>query len=330
MKKIISVFAIGSFLFANNYNDFQQQFNNYIKTTNTQYINYKKELNNGFKQYKEALNKGFELYKKSLSKYWKNPELSDKTTFVEYSKDKKIRKKVDYKNNYIQIDVIAKDAVSAKKEIAKSLYSLSVENTQTAFNKNPVLKTVNTQLKNKYVSMVKSTPPSKEPIVADIIFKKPPTQKEVIHYALKTVKTHKINTTSSKVPDMKVYSIKIPLPPKSYLRKAKIYKSEVFKRSKQFKLTPEFIYAIIQTESAFNPMARSYIPAFGLMQIVPSSAGADAYKMLTGQKKILAPSYLYNAQNNILIGSAYLNKIYYGYMRKIKNPMSRLYCTIAA
>jgi len=77
-------------------------------------------------------------------------------------------------------------------------------------------------------------------------------------------------------------------------------------------------------------MARSYIPAFGLMQVVPQSAGADAYKMLYGKKKILAPSFLYNADNNILIGSAYLKRIYYGYMRKIKNPLSRLYCTIAA
>jgi len=331
MKKIISLLAISSFLFAaNEYTDFQNQFNQYIKTTNKQYVNYQKELNNGFRQYKEALNKGFELYKKSLSKYWKNPELSTKTTFVEYSKDKKVKNKVDYKNNYIQIDVIAKNEVDAKKEMAKSLYKLSTENTQTAFNKNPVLRVVNKELKNKYVNMVKTTPPSKEPIVADMIFKKPPTQKEVIKYALTNVKTHQIKTEPAKVPDMKVYSIKIPLPPKSYLRKAKIYKNEVFKRADQFKLTPEFIYAIIQTESAFNPMARSYIPAFGLMQIVPSSAGADAYKMLTGQKKILSPSYLYNANNNILIGSAYLKKIYYGYMRKIKNPMSRLYCTIAA
>jgi membrane-bound lytic murein transglycosylase C len=129
---------------------------------------------------------------------------------------------------------------------------------------------------------------------------------------------------------MNVYTIKIKLPSKAFLAKAKIYKREVFKRAKQFKLTPEFVYGIIHTESSFNPMARSYIPAFGLMQIVPQSAGADAYKMLYGKKKILTPSFLYNANNNILIGSAYLKRIYYGYMRKIKNPLSRLYCSIAA
>ena len=328
MKKIIILFS-SMFLFAST-NDFQKAFSEYIKTTNKQYINYKKEMNQGFIQYKNALDKGFKLYKKELSKYWKNPELSTKTTFVEYSKDKKIRKKVDYKNNYIQIDVIAKDNIIAKKEIAKSLYSLAKEDTKTAFNNNPVLYIVNKELKNKYVNMVKATPPSNEPIVADMIFKTPPTQKEMIDYTLNKVKTNKIAVSKSKIPNMNVYSIKIPLPSKAYLQKAKIYKKEVFQKSKQFKIKPQFIYAIIHTESAFNPMARSYIPAFGLMQIVPNSAGVDAYQMLTGKRKILSPSYLYNANNNILIGSAYIYKVYYIYLKNIKNPMSRLYCTIAA
>ena len=119
-------------------------------------------------------------------------------------------------------------------------------------------------------------------------------------------------------------------PTNAYLTKAKRYKNIVNQYGKKEHIPYELIYAIIDNESSFNPMARSYVPAFGLMQIVPSSAGADAYKMLYGKKKILTPSYLYNSKNNILIGSAYLKRVYYGYMRKIKNPISRLYCTIAA
>ena len=45
---------------------------------------------------------------------------------------------------------------------------------------------------------------------------------------------------------------------------------------------------------------------------------------------MLPSSYLYNANNNIKIGSAYLHIVYYRYFKKIKNPQSRLYCTIAA
>ena len=338
MKKIISILTLVSAVFATNsdYDKFQNQFVNdyqtYEQNTKKEFSAYKKSLEDGFKEYKASLDKEFSNYKKSLSKYWENPELSTKTTFVEYSKDKKIKKKVDYQNNYIEIEVISNDEKNAKKELAKSLYSLSIENTTTAFEKNPVLKKVNKKLATdpKLKKVIKVTKPSNEPLVADMIFKKPPTQKQVVNYAIKSVKSHKISVKKSKVPSMKVYSLKIKLPSKAFLTKAKMYKNDVFKRANQFRLTPEFIYAIIHTESSFNPMARSYIPAFGLMQIVPRSAGADAYKMLTGKKKILSPSYLYNAKNNILIGSAYLKRIYYGYMRKIKNPLSRLYCSIAA
>ena len=336
MKKIILPIAIIATLFANDYTDFQNQFvnsyNNYKTQTNQEYKSYKEALENGFREYKKSLNEGFKEYKKSLAKEWKNPELTTKTTFVEYSKDKKVKKKVDYKNNQIEIDVIAKDETTAKKRMAKSLFSLSTENVKTAFNKNPVLKKVNEKLaqnpKLKAVIINKST--STEPIVENMLFKTPPKQKQILHYAINSVKKHKIVITNSKVPDTHVYKLIIKLPPKAFLAKAKVYKNEVLNSAKKFKLTPEFIYAIIHTESSFNPMARSYVPAFGLMQLVPQTAGIEAYKKVYGTKKILTPSYLYNANNNILMGSAYLNILYYRYMKKIKNPLSRLYCSIAA
>jgi len=338
MKKIFSIATLVTSIFANNYQQFQNQYANgyqhYQKQTKQEFINYQKTLIDGFKEYKATLDKEFANYRKSLSKYWKNPELTTKTTFVEYSKDKKVRKKVNYKKQYIEIDVIAKNKIEAKRKMAKALFNLTSENVAQAFDKNPVLTKVNQKLASnpKFSSIIKVSKPSKEPIVTDMVFKKPPTPTQVVNYAINNVKKHSksIVVKKSKLPHMHVYSMKIKLPSSSLLAKARIYKSAVFKRSKQFNIQPEFIYAIIHTESYFNPGARSYIPAFGLMQIVPRSAGADAYKMLTGKKKLLTPSYLYNANNNILIGTAYLKKLYYVYMRKIKNPTSRLYCTIAA
>jgi len=336
MKKIVTTVLITTSIFASEYGNFQNQFlngyTNYEKSTQNSYKSYKEALQNGFEEYKKSLNKGFEEYKKSLSKYWQNPELTTKTTFVEYSKDKKIKKKVDYKNNQIEIDVIAKNEIAAKKDMAKSLISLSTENVKTAFNKNPVLKKVNDKLSKtpNLKAVIVNKPASTEPIVADMIYKTPPKPKQILHYAINSVKKHKIIVQKSKVPHMQVYKLIIKLPPKAFLAKAKIYKNEVFNRAKKFKLPPEFIYAIIHTESSFNPMARSYVPAFGLMQLVPQTAGVEAYKRVYGAKKILTPSYLYNANNNILMGSAYLNILYYRYMKRIKNPISRLYCSIAA
>lgn len=96
------------------------------------------------------------------------------------------------------------------------------------------------------------------------------------------------------------------------------------------RLEPALVYAIIETESAFNPVARSPVPAYGLMQIVPQSAGQDATEVLFGRPRILAPSYLYEADNNIEIGTVYLELLMTRYLSGILDPQSRLYCAIAA
>jgi membrane-bound lytic murein transglycosylase C len=90
------------------------------------------------------------------------------------------------------------------------------------------------------------------------------------------------------------------------------------------------MFAIIESESAFNPLARSPAPAYGLMQIVPRSAGQDASAVLFGRPRILAPSYLFDAERNIEIGAIYLEILMERYLVRIRDPESRLYCAIAA
>lgn len=112
--------------------------------------------------------------------------------------------------------------------------------------------------------------------------------------------------------------------------RARPFVEAINRENSEFQLSAELLLAIMETESAFNPMARSPIPAFGLMQIVPASAGQDATAKLFGKPRLLAPSYLYNAENNIRVGAAYFNILYYRYFKGIEDPLSRLYCAIAA
>ena len=179
------------------------------------------------------MDKEFANYKKELGVYWPKPELSTKKVFVEYSQDKKTKKRVDYEKGEIEIKVISKDKSDAQKKLAKALLSLSTETTSTAFKNNPVLNKVNKKLATnpKFKAVIKTTRPSNEPVVADMLFKKPPTKKEVVNFAIKSVKTKPITVRKSKVPSMNVYTIKIKLPSKAFLAKAKLYKTEVFKRS---------------------------------------------------------------------------------------------------
>src|SRR5690606_28435068 len=122
----------------------------------------------------------------------------------------------------------------------------------------------------------------------------------------------------------------VPLPDNRIRKKVLEYKPWVDRNAQRFALSEDVVMAIIHTESHFNPLARTHIPAFGLMQIVPSTAGRDAAAKLGQKPRMLTPQYLYNPRHNIELGAAYLNVLYYDYLKDIKNPESRLYYTIAA
>lgn len=110
----------------------------------------------------------------------------------------------------------------------------------------------------------------------------------------------------------------------------KRYATDVQRQSKRFKLEQALVYAIIETESAFNPYAMSHIPAYGLMQIVPKSAGRDAHRFLYKKDGIPSQNYLFQADNNIEMGCTYLHILFTRYLAKVKDPKSREYCCIAA
>ena len=167
-------------------------------------------------------------------------------------------------------------------------------------------------------------------ILAPVIFHKPPTQRDINQYVKQTLDKETIQTKTVKNSKEKVYKIVVNLPKNSSVRLSQNYTKEVAMNSHIFRLPFELIFAIMQTESNFNPFAKSHIPAFGLMQIVPRTAGRDTYKFLYKKDKMPSAIYLYNSQNNIQMGTGYLHILYYKYLKKIKNPTSRLYCTIAA
>jgi len=108
------------------------------------------------------------------------------------------------------------------------------------------------------------------------------------------------------------------------------FKPLVKQYAKKYSVSENLIYSIIQTESNFNQFAVSRAGALGLMQIVPTSAGRDAYKFAKGKNWTPSKSYLFNAKNNIELGSAYLKILNTQYLRGISNPISREYCVISA
>jgi membrane-bound lytic murein transglycosylase C len=108
------------------------------------------------------------------------------------------------------------------------------------------------------------------------------------------------------------------------------FKPLVKKYAKKYNISESLVYAIIKTESDFNQFAVSSTGAYGLMQIMPKTAGRDAYLHVKGQKHTPSKIYLFNAKNNIELGVAYLNILNKKYLAGIYNPVSREYCVISA
>ena len=112
--------------------------------------------------------------------------------------------------------------------------------------------------------------------------------------------------------------------------RANKFKKYVKMYAKKYNLEESLIYAIMKTESDFNQFAVSGAGAYGLMQIVPSTAGVDAYYYLHSKKVKPSKQYLLDPKNNIEIGTTYLHILDKRYLKGINNKLSREYCVISA
>ena len=297
--------------------------------------NYKKSQESSFQQekvqflsYKKAQKEAFNNYIKKLEKYWKKPLMTSEKKLVSYAKDKKSRTIIDFEHNRLTIETLAKEKEEAKQKLSLALAKAVTYDTEDFYNSDEFEQELaNIEASHKIaVSKIDA-----EPVLTPIFFKEKPTKETLSNFVKQNVIPKKIQVQQSpKVTTAKLYRLNISLPKDATIKRSFIYYEDVKRESTRQKVPLALVFAIIHSESSFNPMARSYVPAYGLMQIVPQTAGIDAYYHLYRKKRLVGSSYLYNSKNNIKIGTAYLHILYYKYLRHIKNPTSRLYCTIAA
>lgn len=128
----------------------------------------------------------------------------------------------------------------------------------------------------------------------------------------------------------RVASVKVPLVPDHVRVRAERFRPLVEEYAGKYGVYPPLVYALMETESSFNPRARSGVPAYGLMQLVPRSGARDAYRYVYKKDRMLPGSYLYDPRHNVELGCAFVYILNGRYLKAIENPTSRMLCTIAA
>ncbi|MEE2729333.1 MAG: transglycosylase SLT domain-containing protein [Pseudomonadota bacterium] len=291
-----------------------------------------------------AYQQALQTEQERIREHWSAPEVSSPQRWVSYADDYSSKRVVDFERNQIEVSVDSiyqgsrLDFSAMSKEVVGELEQVLGTTIAQAVHQDPIQQAINAA----YSSLGQAPKPSDagSELVLNEMFASPrPSETDIRNAAAALMRKSSIryqalnaslDLASVAVNTGKKLTYVMPLPDNRIRKKVVEYRPEVSRNAQRFSLSTDVMMAIIHTESHFNPLARSHIPAFGLMQIVPSTAGRDATRKLYNKSSLLSAQYLYNPKKNIEVGAAYLSVLYYGYLSEIKNPESRLYYTIAA
>lgn len=293
-----------------------------------------------FDAYRERLRKAFALYKREhaaavkafrrrIGEVWEKPELTDDRKWVEYGDDRDVQRVVDFGANEIRLKVVERPGQSTDRRAEDHLADLLREDFAAAFRRDPVSQQVEQALGGVPETVVTGEP-SRRPVLGELFDRPDPGAEEARAKARELLGGARSGRESVAAGSGWAALISVDLPADRPMQKAREFLPQVREQAAKREIGESLVLAVIHTESAFNPMARSHVPAYGLMQIVPESGGKDASRILFGKPRVLAPSYLYDPDNNMAVGAAYLHLLYHRYMTPVEDPESRLYCAIAA
>lgn len=265
----------------------------------------------------ERLDKFAQQFLKDVITVWgqDNATTPSKKVFVKYSDNYKSRGVIDFDKSLVRVETLEPDHL--KRAIVTTLLSPIDPREVDLFSADPVKL-------------------GKEPFLYGQVMDQDGKYvrwewraNRFADYLLKHKKQSRTVVLENGVSKMETF-VEFPLVRNHTTTRQNRYAALVNKYAGRYRLERSLVYAIIQTESNFNPYAVSWVPAYGLMQIVPTTAGRDAYEVVHGRAGTPTRSYLFDPENNIRMGCAYLHILQSRYLKQIKNPTTREYCVIAA
>ena len=271
-------------------------------------------------------------FKKSVEQQWTEFKDSTPKEWVDYSLKGDSRSKVDFEKGKIEVEVLVpvEEVAPTKKNVTST--------EQLDKNEQAKLRALaEKKIEEQTRKMVATKEEHKEEILKDQVKTKDGavvTEKNSGRFvkeqlAPAMVVERKPVVAQDGKPRLKV-KVKIDMVPDHLKIRAARYADQIGVYAKKYDMDPALIYAVIHTESEFNPKAKSPAGALGLMQLVPRTAGVEAYKYLYKKDKLVTPEYLFDPGNNIMLGSTYLHMLMTRYYGKIKDPDNRRSLSIAA
>lgn len=312
------IIILSSFLFA------QESFESYNEKENVNIQKFNLNFEMDYKKYLEEEKEAYARFVKKIETIWgkEDIKLSTKTTWVDYNRTKTERSVVDFENNRACIEIIVNKQEADNKSLIQKKLICQID--ELSKNKG---KTRDYDIQNEKQKTISVDPLLKGQLV--LKNGKTVSPKNSKEFAQETVKYNAIKKEKISKDKTKI-SIIFPLAPSSLRTRAAMFAPAVQQYSRIYGLKPELVMAIIHTESCFNPKAQSHIPAYGLMQLVPSSGGLDASRFVYKQNILLTSNVLFDPKKNIELGCAYLHLLDKRYLKDIINQESREYCVVSA
>lgn len=258
----------------------------------------------------------FSVLHKAVERKWgkKNTERASNKKYVKYSNDYKARTIIDFEKSRVEVETIASQDTRALliKAITTTLLTSSDPNKTDIFS-------------------------SADPILGDepFLYKQVLDQDNLpIRYLWRANRFSEYLVNNKLVKDKRdghiIYSVQFDLVENNaHLRKIQ-FSDYVLAASKKYNIPASLIYGVIETESSFNPYAVSSANAYGLMQVIPATAGRDVYQRIKKVSGQPSKNTLFNPQYNIDIGSAYLSILRDNYLHKITTLDNRHYAIISS
>ncbi len=301
----------------------QEEMQSMRKSDSTALLSLEKE----YQDYIKAEQEAYDNFVKNMKAIWGGDFVeSTNKDWVEYSDDGNSRSVVDFDKGEATIEIV----VSQEEAESKTAIENKVEDKLKELLKNKG------KTKDYDSSVEKSIPLQETPVLENQV-QTPSgvmvTESNVDAAVNEIVKEVEIDRKEIKGNDGKprqVITVKLDLVPDHIKTRAEQYKSEVEKYCRKYDVEPAMAFAVMQTESSFNPKAKSHVPAYGLMQIVPSSAGADCAQSLKKPFAKPTANYLYQPENNIEMGVHYLHLLRKRYYSNVDDKDSQDLCVIAS